>query len=251
MPVLPACVRLSLWVTDAWARDRPLDAALTAALPDVDAVGGDVDRLATWHDLGERALLVALPRPGDVSGMPSAPVESLGAATEAGECLVAPTFGGLLVPTLSSSGPAGSPLDQVHRLDLTAYPSDPVARHRVEMLDVRLTRRLLTERVLETATTLERTGGAPFAGWGARRERDDAWGLPPGLGGDVLSAMTLAATLWDATLDGLDAAGDILTATTHDVRTRTLRELAAYANEALAEATNVGVAQLAGWVPVR
>ena len=42
---------------------RPRDDAmpLGRAFPDLDHVAGDLARLDVWHDLGERALLVALP----------------------------------------------------------------------------------------------------------------------------------------------------------------------------------------------
>ena len=82
MPELPASVRLALWTTAAWNGGPSLEKALAAALPDVDHVAGDLGRLDLWHDLGERALLVALPAPGDLAGVPSARPEAQGAADE-------------------------------------------------------------------------------------------------------------------------------------------------------------------------
>ena len=68
MSTLPASVRLSLWITAAWAGRTSVPEALAAALPDVDDVAGDVDRLTLWGELGERVLVAALPRPGPLVG---------------------------------------------------------------------------------------------------------------------------------------------------------------------------------------
>src|SRR6476661_1377386 len=115
MPELPASVRLSLWTTHAWATGSALENAVRRALPDVDHVEGDLDRLALWRDLGERALLVALPAPGDLVGMPRAAPEVLAAAADGGECVFVPALGGLLVPSISSFGNDARGLDGVRR----------------------------------------------------------------------------------------------------------------------------------------
>ena len=54
MSSLPASVRLALWATASYAGRLPLEEVMDRALPDVDDVRGDVDRLALWRDLGER-----------------------------------------------------------------------------------------------------------------------------------------------------------------------------------------------------
>ena len=56
MPELPASVRLSLWVTQAWASGASLEKAIGLAMPDVDHVAGDLAQLGLWRDLGEQAL---------------------------------------------------------------------------------------------------------------------------------------------------------------------------------------------------
>ena len=144
---LPASVRLALWVTAAWRGDLPTRDALARSFPDLDHVAGDLARLDVWRDLGEGALFVALPRPGDVSGMPRASTAATAHAAEAGECVYVAGIGGVLVPTLSTFGPEG---DVGHRVDWTAYEADPVPRHRLEMLDLRDVERTLMTRLPST-----------------------------------------------------------------------------------------------------
>ena len=67
MSELPASVRLALWITASWRGDLGTTDALGRAFPDLDHVAGDLARLDVWRDLGEQALFVALPRPGDLS----------------------------------------------------------------------------------------------------------------------------------------------------------------------------------------
>ena len=103
MSELPASVRLALWVTAAWRGQLPTRDALARSFPDLDHVAGDLARLDVWRDLGEGALFVALPRPGDVSGMPKASSAAVAHAAEAGECVYVAGIGGLLVPTPPSA----------------------------------------------------------------------------------------------------------------------------------------------------
>ncbi|HEY5248361.1 MAG TPA: hypothetical protein VIJ15_07940, partial [Dermatophilaceae bacterium] len=98
MSVLPVCVRLALWATAAYAGRLTVEAAVRRAHPDIDEVSGDLDHLNLWLGLGERAVLVAQPRPGNLSGMPRGSAELLAAATDAGECVYVPGIGGALVP---------------------------------------------------------------------------------------------------------------------------------------------------------
>ena len=86
MSSLPLSVRTALWVTAVWHGHgglTDLDEAVAAAHPDFDHVEGDLGRLLLWRELGESALLVALPRPGDLSGMPRVTPEVAGAAAAA------------------------------------------------------------------------------------------------------------------------------------------------------------------------
>jgi hypothetical protein len=250
---LPASVRLALWVTASWRGDLGTTDAIARAFPDLDHVAGDLARLDVWRDLGERALFVALPRPGDISRMPRGSAEATAHATDAGECVFVAGIGGVLVPTLSEFGPEG---DVGVRADWTAYEADPVPRHRMEMLDLREIERELMTRLREHTARFEEVGGHP---WGdearaeARADLDTAlWGIPPETSGRALRLMSLAANLSrvahrNATRNSLGSGG--LDAATTANRTRLLRDLAADADAALADATNVAVMSIAGWRP--
>ncbi len=251
MPELPVSVRLALWVTQSWGRSADLPHAVARAHPDIDDVGGDVDRLALWHELGERALLVALPAPGDSLGMPGTSPDALAAAVEVGECVLAPSLGGLLVPFVADYGPAA---DRGTRVHWTAYDADPLPRHRVEGLDAREAGRGLARAVAEATAALEQIGGQPFdpteahalAAGGRRR-----WALPRELPQE-LAAMVLAAAGVSTLADrGLTTPHGALDAATLAAREGVLRTLRREADRALAVATNAAVASLAGWLPGR
>src|SRR5690348_2621725 len=163
MPELPASVRLSLWTTHAWASGASVESAVRRALPDIDHVEGDLDRLSLWHDLGERALLVALPAPGDLVGMPRAAPDALAAAADGGEGVYVPALGGLIVPTISAFGnDARGGLDVGTRVDWTAYDADPVPQHRVEALEASQLERHLREELRVATEHLDALGGQPF-----------------------------------------------------------------------------------------
>jgi hypothetical protein len=255
MPELPACVRIALWVTDAWSRGVPTETALKSALPDLDAVGGDVGHLDLWRDLGEQALVVALPGPGHAGELAGLSPDAFAAATEAQECILAPTLGGVLVPAVRRFGPDGpgtAALDRGTRLDLTAYDGAPVPRHRIEASSARHALRSLREAMAQAGDELNTAGGQPFDATTARATLGDSarqWALPDGLSPDVRAAIMTAGEVGRAATLGLTHSGDALTVTSHDRRTSALRRLERAADAALAEATNAGVALLAGWVP--
>lgn len=251
MSELPGSVRLALWVTAAWNDKVSLRAALARSFPDVDHVAGDLGRLDVWRDLGERALFVALPRPGDVSRMPLCSLPAAALATEAGECVFVPSVGGLLVPRLTEFGPSG---DTGWRVDWTALDAQPVPRHRLEMIDLRDVERTLVTRLREHTDAFERVGGRPW-GTSARAEAETAldtrpWGLPDDTPAKALRVMSVAATaavlaerarrLTSLGSDGLDLG-------TSARRESLVRSLAADADDALADAANVAVMSLAGW----
>lgn len=246
-------MRLALWVTAAWRGDLPLRDALARSFPDLDHVAGDLARLEVWHDLGERALFVALPRPGDLSRMPPSPLPAQAHAAEAGECVWVASLGGLLVPTLREFGPAG---DTGWRVDWTAYDAEPVARHRLEMIDLRQAERSLVTRVREHTEAFERVGGSPW-GHSARAAAEDAldrasWGLPDATSPKALRVISLAATcavLAEQARELSRLGHDGLDAGTAARREALVRSLAADADHALSDATNVAVMQLAGWRP--
>ncbi|WP_404382621.1 hypothetical protein LL946_16585 [Knoellia locipacati] len=248
MPELPASVRIALWVTSAWHHQESLEAAVESALPDVDAVGSGIRGLELWHDLGERTVLVALPSSGDPTSLPRCGADALDAAVEAEECLVAPGLGALLVPSWSTFGaPGATGADAGTRLDWTAYDCEPVPTHRVEALDPRETTRLLTAKVLEVTEQLDALGGQPFDAAGAREAvpRTGQWALPDELPGQVLRALTFAATIGNAAAAGIDGPQDGPDGWTQQRRLALLRDLRRVAERALADAANAGVTAVA------
>lgn len=253
MAELPASVRVALWVTVAWHRGTALDDALRRSFPGVDHVAGDLERIGLWHDLGEQALFVALPRPGDVTRMPRSSPEALAHATETGECVYAAALGGLLVPTLTEFGPEG---DVGLRVDWTAYDAEPVPRHRLEMLDLGDIERSLLASVRSHASALESVGGSPWdPSHRAAAEQSldrDLWGLPPGTPARALRVISLAARV-SALADVAGRVGQLapgaVDARTSSSREGLLRTLVSDADTALADAATVAVMALAGWRP--
>jgi hypothetical protein len=226
MPELPVSVRVALWATASWRDGAPTAELWQRAAPDLDAVGGDLDRLDAWRSLGEAALLVALPASGHPRGLPACAADARDAAMVAGEAVVAPTFGGLLVPTLSAFG---STLEQGWRVDWTAHDCAPVPVHRVTGLDA-------GPPLLLSPTRPERTV----------RER---WSLPDGIPADVADLLTRAATVEQACATGLAEASNGVSAGVSSQRESALRQLRSAAEQTLEEATNLAVAVLAGWRP--
>lgn len=247
MPTLPASVRLSLWVTAAWAGHLSLEAALEHALPDIDDVHGDVSRLDLWPTLGERVLVCALPRPGDVTSVPAGNPELLADAATHGECVYVPVLGGALVPDVTSYGPEG---DTGWQAKLTAYDCNPTPIHRLEALQESQIERQLREELARSTTALEDLDITPFAGSSMREVVDSQlgstrWGVPPGMPGRSIRTMQLAATVSaaiDVALDNPHA----LTGADHSARDVHLRRLQSVADRALADATNVAALSLAG-----
>jgi len=256
VPELPASVRLALWTTRAWAGGLSVEEAVARAAPDVDHVAGDLTQLTVWQELGEQALLVSLPAPGDLHGMPRASPAAQGAAAAAGECVFVPGLGGVLVPTISTFGSgsgADRSLDTGTRVDWTAYDADPVPRHRVEALDASQLERHLREELVAATTDLEETGGQPFAREAAREMADTAlgghWGLPPGLPGRAAHVIVLAGTVGRVVDVALATPDGGLSAAHSAAREAHLRRLQRAADHALADATNAACAVLAGWRP--
>lgn len=249
---LPSSVRLALWMTHSWNGGPSTSEALARSFRGLDHVAGDLGRLDLWRDLGERALFVALPRPGDVSRMPSGSPAAAAQAADSGECVFVAGIGGVLAPTLSQFGPDG---DTGVRADWQAYEADPVPRHRLEMLDLRQVHQQLLARVAEHADRFEVVGGAP---WGNRRSEVQAglgaglWGVPPATPVRALQLMALAADVAriaerTSRLTTLGSGG--LDAGTAASRGLLLRSLTGDADDALADATNIAVMSLAGWRP--
>jgi hypothetical protein len=253
VPELPASVRLALWATVAWDGAVALAEAVERSFPDVDHVTGLHPVLQAWGDVGERALFVALPRPGDLGSLPRCAPSVAGHAAEAGECVHVAGVGGILVPTQTEFGPQG---DTGLRIDWTSYDAEPTPRHRLEMLDLRQTERQLLDGMRHHTDQFEAAGGHPWD----RQARADAeaglrhslWGLPHQVPPKALHVMALAATVSEMAdraraLTDLGAHG--VDTTTAARREQLLRSLASEADRALAEATNVAVMALAGWRP--
>ena len=253
MPALPLSVRFALWATSAVRGQVDPDDAVVAAHPDVDDITGEpAGRLELWRDYGESAVLVALPRPGDLTGMPRAELPASGAAAAAGECVFVPGMGGLLVPTLTSFGPEG---DEGISVDWVAYDSEPVPRHRLEALSLRELDHELAEAVRDGAAALEAVDGRP---WSAqprehteRRLESRTWGVPAATSPRALRLMLMAARVGVIVDEGLRlAATPSLDVHSSGRREIGLRSLQSVADRALAGATNLAVMQLADWRPV-
>lgn len=243
---LPVCVRLALWATDAWSRGASAQSVLERAMPDLDAVTGELDRLELWAALGEQALFVALPHPGDPTSLPACSLDAAHAATSAGEAVFVTGLGGLLVPQLSEYGPANDVGTAVH---WTSFDSEPTPRHRLEMLDLREAERTLLAAVRSATSHLEEAEGQPWAVAAASPWRTREWSLPERTPGTAASLLVRAASVGVMAQAGLDQErhGAALSAAASGQRERALRALNAAADQALVTATNVAVMHLAGW----
>lgn len=252
MPELPASVRVALWVTHAWTGRMPLTSALERALPDIDHVTGLVEQLRVWQDLGEGALLAALPSPGDAAGLPRTGPVALEDAVAAGEAVFVPGIGGMLVPHASTFGSPGA---TGHRIDWVAHEAASVPTHRVESLTPGDLERRLQLAMREAAADGERVGGQPFVGSMAREVADARlggdWALPesvPERARRVIVTAGTAAVVAELGLTGPDGAVDVATRSARDT---VLRRLGREADAVLAEATNAACAAVAGWIPAR
>ena len=249
MPVLPASVRLALWATSAYGGGVGLDEAIRLATPDADSVDGAEARLEVWRDLGERVVLVALVRPGDLTGLPSGPADFLAAALEAGECVFVPGLGGALVPQVGEYGPAG---DEGFLVRWVPYDCDPTPAHVLDGLSLRETEREVRQQIREATTELEAGGSVP---WGSRglaqlaheRVYQGRWGLPTGVTPRAAGLLALSAAMGELARLGLDSPDDGPTASAVETRRLTLRRLAAAGDRALTTATNVAALGLAGY----
>jgi hypothetical protein len=251
MAVLPVSVRLALWATAAYAGQLPMQEVVGRAHPDIDHVGGDLDRLSLWRDLGERAVLVALPRPGRLAGMPRGSAELIAAATDAGECVYVPGVGGALVPTIETFGPAD---DQGTKVTWSAYDADPVPTHVLEALTLREIEMRLRQDLLEVTARIDALDTRPW-NTSLRSLADDlpggAWGLPTGLPLRAHRVIATAAHIGVAAELGLTihAESQVLTSQLTQQRRQLLSDLDAIADTAMASAATVAALCLAGLRP--
>jgi hypothetical protein len=254
MSVLPVSVRLALWATAAYAGQVPFEEVVDRAHPDLDHVTGDLSRLSVWRDLGERAVLVALPRPGNLTGMPRGPAELIAAATGAGECVYVPGVGGALVPTIEPFGPDG---DQGTQVTWTSYDSDPVPTHALEALSLNEIELGFRRELTDRTRAIEALDATPWAGSPFRAMADERsisrWGLPDGLPRRATNIITMAALVGVATELGLSvqAQSQVLTGAVAEQRRMLLTDLDAIADTAMAAASTVAALSMAGLLPVR
>lgn len=246
--VLPASVRVALWATAAYADGTTLLELPLRALPGIDQVQGLIAPLTAWRDLGEPAVLVALPRPGALGGLPGGRPEMVAAATDAQECVLAPGLGSVLVPTLETFGPEG---DQGWSARWASFDAHPVPVHRVEALDLGQTELSLKQDLAVLTEELTRVGAPPLAaeeGMRTARRRmasgHGPWGLPEGLPPRVLRVIDLAGTVLALADAGLEPGQDSIDLSSTSRRTVLLARLRELATAALADATNVGALYL-------
>lgn len=248
VPELPGSVRVALWATRQLRDGGPLDRVAPRALPDVDHVDGLLTALEIWRDLGESAVLVALPSAGDTTTLPKAGPVATAAAVDAGEALYVPGIGGMLVPRHSSFGSSG------RRVDWTSHDSSPVPAHRVEALSHSQLERELQALVTTSVERLTAAGGHPFADSMAREIAEDqlgaTWGIPDSVSDRALRVIRLAGVAGTVARVGLEHSGALTAASAHE-RESGLRQLMTSADRILADATNAACAEIAGWVPAR
>lgn len=235
MPELPVSVRLALWVTHAWTHGRDADAVINAAHPDLARTTGNLAQLDIWHSLGERALFVALPAPGDLVGLPTAPPDATSAAVTAGECVFVASLGGLLVPDVDAW------VTTWHH-----HKAEPVPAHVIDGIDPGAIRRRLMGAVADATEELEIVGGQPWNGAAVRDEMTSTgWALPHDLPPRILDTVRLSAAVWSAAHAGLaEPSGAVDTATTAH-RETVLRRLARVADRCLADSANAAASTLA------
>lgn len=248
MPVLPASVRVALWASAAFNGITDHSEVACQALPDMDDVTGLTDSLSLWREVGERVVLVALPRPGRLGGMPSAPASTSSAAAAVQEAVYVPGLGGVLVPEIAAYGPAD---DQGWQVDWAMHPSDPVPQHVVAALSVADVELRLRTLMAQVSADLEIRPGAPMAQAAtevfARRSLNDRWGMPPGMPSRPARIIELAGSIVTLTDIGLSESLQSVDVSTTVHREQVLRTLQDAALGGLADATNVAAMHYAGW----
>lgn len=245
---LPASVRVALWATESFTDGSTLLELPHRALPGIDVVQGLIAPLTAWRDLGEPAVLVALPRPGALGGLPGGSPELVAAATAAQECVFAPGLGSVLVPALETFGPEG---DQGWSARWASFDARPVPVHRVEALDLGQTELALRQELTVLTEELLRVGAPPLAAeqgrLGLRRRLSSGhapWGLPRALPPRVLRVIDLAGTVLAMADAGLAPGQESVDASSTGRRGVLLARLRDLATTALEDATNVGALHL-------
>lgn len=246
MGTLPASVRVAVWGTAALGGTVPVEEVRRRALPDLDHVTGLEETVRLWRDLGERMVLVALPRPGNLTGLPRGSAEFVAAATEAGETVFVPGLGGALVPQVQPYGPAG---DRGWQVTWTAYDTDPVPPHVVQAVSLSDVELALRRDIGRLTDELAATARRPPDGSGmedrACEDLHPGWGLPPGVPPRALRVIELAGAVTSLATVGLDGRLQADDSTTTVRREGLLQRLQTQAGSALAAAANVAALHLA------
>ncbi|MGB3259142.1 MAG: hypothetical protein WBG89_01235 [Ornithinimicrobium sp.] len=249
MPELPASVRVALWASAAFNGQADLEGAAAHALSDLDDISGLTPTLRLWRDVGERVVLVALPRPGHLGGMPSGPIEMTAAAQEAQEMVFVPGLGGASIPQIHEYGPED---DLGWRASWTPFPSDPMPQHVVAGMSVADVELRLRTTLAELTAHLEMKPGSPMAGAAAevfaRRRVSASWGMPNGMPTRAARVIELAGSVITLSDIGLHDSMQSVDSSSTQGRERVLRELHDEAAGALTVATNVAAMHFAGWV---
>jgi hypothetical protein len=225
---------------------------MALAAPDVPCHGGRLDCLRIWRSMGEQAILVALPRPGDTTTMPRGSAEFVDAATDAGECVYVAGMGAALVPRW---GYAGGPGERSQMLTWELHDCEPVPVHRLDSLSLREIDTTLRLELSAAIADLEALHAHPWAGRGLREladarmgaETGGTLGLPDGLPPRALRSIALASTLATVADLGLEQLPDAPSLAVTAARADRLRRLQAVADTSLADATCVAAMSMAGW----
>lgn len=242
---------MALWATCHLSGRVDEETALARSTPDADHALGAATWLQSWRSLGERVVLVALPRPGDQGDLPRG-AALRDAAMGAGECVFVPGLGGGLVPEVAEYGPAG---DRGLAVTWEHHDSDPVPAHVLDAWSIKETERELLVLVREATAALE-AGPTP---WASRGLADGAgaaldspgWGLPGRLPPRAAGVIAMAATVGDLARLGLDSPHDGTSAAGIETRMTLLRRLVAGADRSLGRAVNIAALHLAGLRPGR
>ncbi len=247
-------VRLALWVTRAYAGHLDVAEAVEIAAADATILDSPSPPLQAWTDLGETALLVALPRPGDLTGLPRGGSDFVAAALAAGECVFVPALGAALVPQLASFG---STVEPGLSVSWETFDCEPTPRHRLEALSLRDIESQLRQQMTSAIGHLESIESTIWPQSDSVHdllaEQVDRvrWGLPPGISPRAFQVLELAATLGSiselAATAGTSSSGTLRQTRREDV----VRRLGAAADRALADATCVAALAMAGLRPGR
>lgn len=242
---------MSLWGTCLLTGRVDVDTAIEASAPDADHATGARTWLETCSSLGERVVLMALPRPGDYGDAPGGG-DLREAALAAGECVFVPGLGGGLVPLVEEYGPPG---DRGVSVTWRHHDSDPVAPHVLDAWSSRQAERDLSRAMAEATQALSGLA-VPWASRGladgaAARLGTPTWALPAGLPPPAARLIDLAAGVADLARLATDSPDDGTNAAGIAARQQHLRRLAAAADHALTRGINVAALHLAGLRPGR